>query len=161
MFHPREAQRDHLYNRIVMLTVACCVVLLLAGMARHQGIRYGALQFNAMQVSGTVTALEEILLNDNGKIIHYRYTDEQGLSHDDQYADERYAEHTQYEVGGSIALLVSRWLPKQNAIASELHSYRPSFYIMTGGLLLAVLFLLISGRTFWQIQAMKDQDRYY
>ncbi|MFM9379918.1 DUF3592 domain-containing protein [Pseudomonas sp. UV AK001] len=161
MYYPREAQRDHLYNRIVMLTVACCVVLLLAGMARQQGIRYGLLQFNAMEVSGTVTQLEEIRMNRNGKILHYRYTDDQGQSHEDQFVDERYAEHTQYEVGGPIPLLVSRWLPEKNAIAAELHSYRPGFYIMTGGLLLGVLFLLISGRTFWQIQAMKEEDRFY
>ncbi|CAI8810319.1 MULTISPECIES: DUF3592 domain-containing protein [Pseudomonas] len=161
MFYPREAARDHLYNRIVMMTVACCVVLLLAGMARQQGILYGALSFNGVETSGIVTELEEIMMNDNGMIIHYRYSDTQGQIHQGQYQDERYAEHTQYDIGGPVPLLVSRWLPDKSTLASELHTYRPGFYIMTGGFLLGLLCLLISGRTFWQIQAMKEQDRFY
>jgi hypothetical protein len=52
-------------------------------------------------------------------------------------------------------------MPDKSCIASQLQSYRTSFYIMTGGVLLALLFLLISGRTFWQIQVMKEQDRFY
>lgn len=161
MYYPREAAKDHLYNRVVMLTVACCVVLLFAGMARHQGILYALLNFNGAQTNGTVTQLEEILMNKNGKIIHYRYADELGQLHEGDFVDERYAEHTQYEVNGPIALLVSPWMPEKSAIASQLQSYRAGFYIMTGGVTLALLFLLISGRTFWQIQAMKEQDRYY
>ncbi|WKV85718.1 hypothetical protein LJJ44_07115 [Pseudomonas sp. B24_DOA] len=113
MYYPREAAKDHLYNRIVMLTVACCVVLLLAGMARHQGILYALLNFNGAQTNGTVTQLEEILMNKNGKIIHYRYADEQGQLHEGDFVDERYAEHTQYEVNGPIALLVSPWMPEK------------------------------------------------
>jgi hypothetical protein len=35
MYYPREAEKDHLFNRVILLTVACCVVLILAGMARH------------------------------------------------------------------------------------------------------------------------------
>ncbi|WP_348970999.1 hypothetical protein [Pseudomonas atacamensis] len=161
MYYPREAAKDHLYNRVVMLTVACCVVLLLAGMARHQGILYALLNFNGAQTNGTVTQLEEILMNKNGKIIHYRYADELGQLHEGDFVDERYAEHTQYEVNGPIALLVSPWMPEKSAIASQLQSYRAGFYIMTGGVTISLLFLLISGRTFWQIQAMKEQDRYY
>ncbi|RON66919.1 hypothetical protein BK669_02055 [Pseudomonas fluorescens] len=161
MYYPREAAKDHLYNRIVMLTVACCVVLLLAGMARNQGILYGVLNLNGVDTRGTVTQLENIPMNKNGKVIHYRYADEQGQVHEGQHADERYAEHTQYEVDGPISLLVSRWMPDKSCIASQLQSYKTGFYIMTGGVLLALLFLLISGRTFWQIQAMKEQDRFY
>lgn len=161
IYYPREAAKDHLYNRIVMLTVACCVVLLLAGMARHQGILYALLNFNGAQTDGTVTQLEEIMMNKNGKIIHYRYADEHGQLHEGDFVDERYAEHTQYELNGPIALLVSPWMPEKSAIATQLQSYRAGFYIMTGGVILSLLFLLISGRTFWQIQAMKEQDRYY
>ncbi|EJM08504.1 MULTISPECIES: DUF3592 domain-containing protein [Pseudomonas] len=161
MYYPREAAKDHLYNRIVMLTVACCVVLLLAAMAHKSGMLYGALSFNGVENRGSVTALEQIPMNANGKVIHYQYTDAQGQTHEGQHADERYVEHTQYEVDGPITLLVSPWMPDKSCIASQLQSYRTSFCIMTGGVLLALLFLLISGRTFWQIQAMKEQDRFY
>jgi len=51
MYYPREAAKDHLYNRIVMLTVACCVVLLLAAMAHKSGMLYGALSFNGWKTA--------------------------------------------------------------------------------------------------------------
>lgn len=42
MFYPREAKKDHLYNRIVLLTVACLILLFLASLAKHSGSIYGA-----------------------------------------------------------------------------------------------------------------------
>jgi hypothetical protein len=102
MFYPREAEKDHLYNRIVLLTVACCVLLLLASLAKHSGTIYGAVQWGAVEVKGTVTQLESIPMNENGMIIHYRYTDSDQQVHEDNYADQRYNEHHQLEVGGTF-----------------------------------------------------------
>lgn len=55
MYYPREAEKDHLYTRIILLTVACCVLLFLASLAKHSGIIYGAIQWSAVEVKGTVT----------------------------------------------------------------------------------------------------------
>jgi hypothetical protein len=161
MYYPREAEKDHLFNRVILLTVACCVVLILAGMARHEGIRYAAIQLGPVETVGTVTQLDDIRMNRDGKVIHYRYTDLDGQVHDNQYVDERYATKTAYETGGSIPLLYSRWLPAQSSIARELNGNRPGFYIMMGGGLLALLFLGISARTLGRIYAMKEEDRFY
>lgn len=161
MFYPREAEKDHLFNRVILLTVACCVVLLLASMARGEGILYAALKLGAIETSGTVTQLDDIQMNSDGKIIHYTYTDDKGQVHEAEYVDERYAQNTHYETGGPIPLLYSRWLPEKNSIASQVESNRPGFYIMTGGVLLALLFLGISFRTLGRIYAMKEEDKFY
>jgi hypothetical protein len=57
MYYPREAEKDHLFNRVILLTVACCVVLILAGMARHEGIAYAAIRLSPVETTGTVTQL--------------------------------------------------------------------------------------------------------
>jgi hypothetical protein len=36
MYYPREAEKDHLFHRVILPTVACCVVLILTAMARHE-----------------------------------------------------------------------------------------------------------------------------
>ncbi|MGE8186024.1 hypothetical protein [Pseudomonas sp. NPDC086278] len=161
MFYPREAEKDHLFTRVILLTFACCFVLMLAGMSRHEGLRYAAIQLSPVDITGTVTQLEEIRMNPNGKIIHYRYTDPDGKVHDDQYVDQRYAQKTAYEPGGSIALLVSGWLPAQNSIASELNGNRPGFYILLVSVALALWTLEISFKTMGRIYAMKEEDRFY
>jgi len=83
MFYQREAEKDHLYNRIVLLTVACCVLLFLASMAKHSGSIYGAIRWSAVEVKGTVTQLERIPMNANGIILHYRYVDSDQQVHED------------------------------------------------------------------------------
>lgn len=161
MFYPREAEKDHLYNRVILLTIACCVLLSLAAMARHQGSIYGAIQLSAVEVTGTVTQLEDIPRSSSAKIIHYQYIDHDRQVHEDKYWDERYGENSQYQVGEGISLLYSGWFPQISSITTELHTYRPGFFIMTGGVLLALLFLGISFRTMSRIFAMKQEDRFY
>lgn len=161
MFYPREAEKDNLYNRIVLLTVACLILLFLASLAKHSGIIYGAIQWSAVEVKGTVTQLESIPMNENGMIIRYRYLDSDQQVHEDEYPDQRYNEHDQYEVGGDVPLLYSRWFPQISSIATELHTYRSGFFVMTGGVLLTLVFLWISFRTFGRIYRMKEEDRFY
>ncbi len=50
MFYPREAEKDHLYNRIVLLTVACCVLLFLPSLAKDSGSIYGTTRWSAVEV---------------------------------------------------------------------------------------------------------------
>ncbi|WP_339526483.1 DUF3592 domain-containing protein [Pseudomonas sp. EL_65y_Pfl2_R96] len=161
MFYPREAEKDHLYNRVILLSIACCVLLSLAAMARHQGSIYAIIQLSAAEVTGTVTQLEDIPRNSMVKIIRYQYVDHDRQVHEGEYQDQRYDEHSQYEVGQDISLLYSRWFPRVSSITTELHTYRPGFFIMTGGVLLALLFLGISFRTISRIFAMKQEDRFY
>ncbi|WP_207283651.1 DUF3592 domain-containing protein [Pseudomonas sp. FW300-N2F2] len=161
MFYPREAEKDQLYNRIVLLTVACCVLLVLASLAKHSGSIYGAIRWSAVEVNGSVTQLESIPMNANGIIIHYRYADGDQQVHEDEYVDQRYNEHDQYEVGGDVPLLYSRWFPQISSIATELHTYRSGFFIMAGGVVLTLVFLGISFATFGRIYRMKEEDRFY
>ena len=161
MFYPREAEKDHLYNRIVLLTIACCLLLFLASLAKNSGTIYGAIQWSAVEVKGTVTQLESIPMNKNGIIIHYRYADSDQQVHEDEYPDQRYNEHDQYEVGGEIPLLYSRWFPQISSIATELHTHRFSFFVMTGEVLLTLVFFGISFMTFGRIYGMRQEDRFY
>ncbi|ROM76164.1 hypothetical protein BK654_16090 [Pseudomonas brassicacearum] len=161
MFYPREAEKDHLYNRIVLLTVACCVLLFLASLAKHSGSIYGAIRWSAVEVKGTVTQLESIPMNANGIILHYRYVDSDQQVHEDEYPDQRYSEHPQYQVGEEIPLLYSRWFPQISSIAAELHTYRAGFFVMVGGVLLTLVFFGISFVTFGRIYRMKEEDRFY
>ncbi|RBH59991.1 MULTISPECIES: hypothetical protein [Pseudomonas] len=161
MFYPREAERDHLYNRVILLTIACFVLLLLAAMARQEGSIYAAIQLSALEIKGTVTQLEDIPMNKNDKVIHYQFIDHDGHVHEGEYRDERYGQKARYEVNGVISLLYSRWFLQTSSITTELHTYRPGFYIMTGGVLLALLFLGISVRTVSRIFILKQEDRFY
>ncbi|MEE1926464.1 DUF3592 domain-containing protein [Pseudomonas sp. 148P] len=161
MYYPREAEKDHLYNRVILLTFACCVLLGLAAMARQQGAIYAASQWSAVEVTGTVTQVESIPRNDMVKIIHYRYVDDDGQIHEDQCWDKRYAEHAPYDVGQDISLVYSRWLPRVSSISFVLRTYRPGFYIMVSGILLTLLFLGISFKTLGRISTLKQEDRFY
>ncbi|MBT2342398.1 DUF3592 domain-containing protein [Pseudomonas sp. C3-2018] len=161
MFYPREAEKDHLYNRIVLLTVACCVLLFLASMAKDSGTIYGTIRWSAVEVQGTVTQLESMQMNEDGAVIHYRYIDSDRQVHEDAYPDQRYSVHKQYEVGGEIPLLYSRWFPQISSIATELHTFRPGFIIMAGGVLLTLVFFGVSFMTFGRIYGMKEEDRFY
>jgi hypothetical protein len=161
MYYPREAEKDHLYNRIVLLTVACCVLLLLASLAKHSGSIYGAIRWSAVEVNGTVTQLESIPMNENGIILHYRYVDSDQQVQEDEYPDQRYREHRQYQVGEEIPLLYSRWFPQISSLATELNTYRASFIVMAGGVLLTLVCLGISFMTFGRIYGMKEEDRFY
>jgi len=160
MFYPREAEKDHLYNRIILLTVACCVLLLLASLAKQSGSIYGAIRWSAVEVKGTVTQLESIPMNKNGIIVHYRYIDSDQQVHEDEYPDQRYNEHYQYQME-EVPLLYSRWFPQISSIATELHTYRAGFIVMAGGVLLTLAFLGISFMTFGRIYDMKEEDRFY
>lgn len=161
MYYPREAEKDHLYNRVILLTFACCVLLGLVAMARQQGAVYAAIQWSAVEVTGTVTQVEAIPRNDTVKLIHYRYVDGDGRAHEDQCWDKRYDEHAPYAVGQDISLVYSRWLPQVSSITTVLRSYRPGFYIMASGILLTLLFLGISFKTLGRISTLKQEDRFY
>ncbi len=161
MYYPREAEKDHLYNRVILLTFACCVLLGLAAMARQQGAVYAAIHWSAVEVTGTVTQVEAIPRNDTVKLIHYRYVDGDGRAHEDQCWDKRYDEHAPYAVGQDISLVYSRWLPQVSSITTVLRSYRPGFYIMASGILLTLLFLGISFKTLGRISTLKREDQYY
>ncbi len=115
MFYPREAEKDHLYNRIVLLAVACCVLLFLASLAKHSGSIYGAIRWSAVEVNGTVTQLESIPMNENGIIIRYQYADGDQQVHEDEYVDQRYNEHDHYEVGGTFPCCIHVGFPKSAA----------------------------------------------
>jgi hypothetical protein len=161
MFNPREAELDHLYNRVVLLTIACCVLLALAAMARREGFTYAALQWNGVQVTGTVTLLEEIPRNQLAKIVHYRYLDQDNRPHEEQYLDSGCGERQDCGVDQDVTLIYSRWFREFSAIAANVHTYRPGFYIMSGGVLLSLLFFGISFLTLGRISAMKqDQARH-
>lgn len=158
MFDPREAERDNLYNRVVLLTIACCVLLALAAMARHEGLTYAALRWTGAQVTGTITQLEEIPRNPDANIVHYRYVDQDNRSHEGEYLDSRCGEKQDCDIDQDVALLYSRWFPEFSAIAANLHTYRPGFYIMSGGVLLSLLFFGIPFWTLGRISAMKKDE---
>lgn len=158
MFNPREAELDHLYNRVVLLTIACCVLLAFAAMARNEGFTYAALQWNGDQVTGTVTQLEEIPRNRLAKIVHYRYVDQDNRPHEGQYLDTGCGERENCGVDEDVTLIHSRWFPDYSAVAANVHSFRPGFYIMSGGVLISLLFFGISFWTLGRISAMKRDD---
>jgi len=161
MFYPREAERDHLLNRVILLSIACCVALAFAAMARTHGATYAALHLQSVEVTGTVTQVEDVPRNSSVKMIHYRYTDHDQRTHEEAYWDPHYDEHAPYATGDSIALVYARLFPQVSLVATALNSYRPSFLIMLGGCVLALLFLAVSFRTLGRLAAMKREDRFY
>jgi hypothetical protein len=161
MFYPREAERDHLFNRVTLLTIACIVLLSIAVMARKDGIRYGALLVNPVETLGTVTLVEFPPRNSEAGLVHYRYSDNSQDVHEGEYFDPHYSAGTQYESGDAIALQYCRWLPSISSSAEQLPGLVPGFYIMVGTVVLALLLLGISWLTICQISRMRAEDAHY
>lgn len=161
MYYPREAEKDHLYNRVILLTIACCVLLAFAFMARGSGVIYGAIHLSPTEAVGTVAQIERFEKNSRFATIHYTYTDHDGQVHENSYFDAYYDEHPAYDVGGPIDIQYSAWFPSVSSLSSALHTYRMSFYIMATALLLVLLFLGISAWTINRIASMKAADRVY
>ncbi|WP_122663676.1 DUF3592 domain-containing protein [Pseudomonas viridiflava] len=161
MYYPREAEKDHLYNRVILLIIACCVMLVLAAMARSSGLIYAAIKTGAVEVNATVTQVEDISRTSDMKLIHYRYVDQNEQTHEDAYVRDWPEKSESYEVGQTVPVLYSRWFPSKNSFSGKLNSHRPGFFIMTGCLSLALLTLLISLWTIRRIGILKAEDRYY
>lgn len=161
MYYPREAERDNLYNRIVLLTLVCIIVLGIAAMAMREGGRYALLRIGAVETTGTIMQVESLPRNSGAVIVHYRYNDRSGRAHDAEYLDTRFGEQSQYVEGGPVALVYCHWFPSINSITERLHQLRPGFYIMTGGVLIVMLLFGISLLTFWKIGRMSAEDVYY
>lgn len=161
MYCPQETEKDHLYNRFILLGMALCVVVTLAIMARQQGVVYAAMQWSTVEVTGTVTRLEDIPRSDMLKIIHYRYLDNDQKVHEGEGLDKRYGEHPTYDVGQEISLVYSRGFPGISSTTRDLHSYRPGFYVLTSGVLLALVFLGIGLKLLKRIFVLKRKDRCY
>jgi hypothetical protein len=161
MSYPREAEKDHLYNRVILLTVACCVLLLLAAMARHEGLAFAAIKLGEVEITGTVTYVGDIPRNSAAKIVHYDYVDQDGQLHEDRYRTGGYDQSISFETGQNIPLVYSAWFPGISSPATQLGTLRPGFIIMSGGVLLTLLLLGISYRTMGRISAMKREDRFY
>lgn len=161
MFHPREAARDNLFNRVTLLTIACIVLLSIAVMARKDGIRYAALRVDSVETTGRVTLVELPPGNSETGIVHYQYSDNSPEMRAGEYFDPRYSTGTQYEVGDAIQLQYCRWLPSISSTAEQLPRLVPSFYIMVGSVTFALLLLGISWLTICQISRMSAEDVYY
>lgn len=144
MFHPREAARDHLFNRVTMLTIACIVLLGFALMASEDGIRYAALRMSPFETIGTVTWVELPPEDSRTAIVHYQYSDNSSDVLEAEYFYPRYDTGTQYEAGDAIQLKYCRWSPSINSPVERLPSLVPGFYIMAGTLGLVLLLLGIS-----------------
>ncbi|WP_263262347.1 DUF3592 domain-containing protein [Pseudomonas sp. RIT-PI-S] len=161
MYYPREAERDNLYTRVILLTLACIVLLGIAAMARRDGSLYSALQLSAVDAAGTVTRIEWLPRNSRAAIIQYRYSDSAGEAHEGEYVDAFYSEDTQYTQGGPVQLVYSGWFPSMSSIAEHEHRLRPGFYIMAGGVLTALVLLGICGYTLGRIGRMTAEDVRY
>lgn len=161
MFYPREAARDHLFNRVTMLTIACIVLLGIAVMAGEDGIRYAALRITPVDTTGTVTLVELPPGNSMAAIVHYQYSDNSSYVREGQYFDPKYNNGNGYKAGDAIELKYCRWLPSINSTVERFPSLVSGFYIMAGTLSLALLLLGISWLTICQISRMSAEDVYY
>jgi hypothetical protein len=161
MYYPREAERDNLYNRIILLTLVCIIVLGIAAMAMREGGRYALLRISAVETFATITQIEALPRNSSAAILHYRYNDPSGHAHEGEYLDTRYGEQSRYVEGGPIALVYCDWFPSINSLAEQLNHLRPGFFIMTGGVLIVMVLFGISLLTFWKIGRMSAEDVYY
>jgi hypothetical protein len=161
MYYPREAERDNLYNRIILLTLVSIIVLGIAAMAMREGGRYALLRLSPVETFATITQIESLPRNSSAAIIHFRYTDQSGHAHDAEYLDTRYGEQHRYVEGGPVALVYCDWFPSINSLAEQLNHLRPGFFIMTGGVLIVLVLFGLSLLTFWRMGRMSAEDVYY
>ncbi|MFK3772610.1 DUF3592 domain-containing protein [Pseudomonas sp. NPDC089406] len=159
MFQPREAERDHLYTRVVWLTIACCALMLLAMIAWGQGSTYAALQLDHQQTNAKVIEVEPTL-SDQAKIIHYQYTDRSGQAYTNTFFNDGYGGQV-YEVGQELAVSYSGWFPQKHGLSQKVPGYRADFIMLVGGIVLTLLCLAISFRTLTRLQTMKQERAFY
>ena len=160
MYYPREAQRDFLFTRAVMLFVATLVLALMLFLSKDRGAPYALIKASPVETTGQVTQLESF--GNWGTITNVYYS----FKHDEHDQDgmattSGYAGGPVYEVGSPVQVVYSKWFPSVHNLKANFNSGRWNFYIMSAS---AVLIALCQALMFWtlfRIYRHKEEDRQY
>ncbi|MGY2202805.1 hypothetical protein [Pseudomonas gingeri] len=162
MYYPREAARDHLFNRAALLFFLILLACVFAMMSREDGLRYAALQTSAKEVTGTVTQVEELWRGPVflGQYVHYRF-DDRNTRGDGVLYQDTFTPSGSYHEGEPVQVVYSEWFPSYHNLATQLRFGRPGFYIFSASVATVVLGF---GLLFWTTHLIfrhRQEDRYY
>jgi len=162
MYYPREAERDHLFNRAALLFFLILLACGIAMMSREDGLRYAALQMSPKEVTGTVTQVDEQWRGKSflGQYVHYAFDDRTTQGEGMLYLGTSTPSGS-YLQGGPVEVVYSEWFPSYHNLATERRFGRPGFYIFSGCVAIIVLGF---GLLFWtthRIFRHREEDRHY
>ena len=160
MYYAREAERDFLFTRAVLLFLFSLILALMLSLSVSRGAPHGLIKAGPVETVGQITQLESVGPRNSSTNVYYTFSHE-GQREDGMVNNSFYVQDPGYEVGDPVAIVYSKWFPTVHNIKANFHYSSPNFYITSvSASLIALCFALILW-TVHRIYQHKAEDRYY
>jgi hypothetical protein len=160
MYYAREAERDFLFTRAVLLFLFTLILALMLALSISRGTPYGLIKAAPVETIGQVTQLESVGPRNSSTNVYYTFNHE-GRRQDGMVNNSSYVEDPGYEVGSLVPVVYSKWFPTVHNLKANFHASSPNFYIMSASAGLMLLCWMLIIRTVYRIYQHKAEDRYY
>ena len=160
MYYAREAERDFLFTRAVLLFLFTLILALMLSLSISRGTPYGLIKAAPVETVGQITQLENVGPRHSSTNVYYTFSHE-GQREDGMVNNSFYVEDPGYEVGDPVPVVYSKWFPTVHNIKANFHASSPNFYIMIVSTGLILLFWGMITWTVYRIYQHKAEDRYY
>lgn len=159
MPYPREAERDYLYTRRIILVLFSLIAAFLMSACIDKGLSYLAIELDYNKTDATIVKVEE--KSDGLRLLTYSFVTTKGINKEVMIAARWNTFNHEPELGESLPVVFSGFLPDQNT-PYELHQYhKSSFYICLFSALVIVITIVLVFFTGKKIQKQKEEDKYY
>jgi len=160
MYYPREAQRDYLYTRNIILVIFSAVAGLVASYTFDSAILYAAIEADPNKSLAVITQIDKNPRNSRALTIEYEFT-----KSNESRIEGEYKMYTDYEsapfIGDKFEVIYSGFLPEYNSRSSKHPDESMSFYIFIGNILFIIFCFFLVFSTGRKIQKLKESDKFY
>lgn len=160
MYYAREAERDYLFTRAVLLFLFTLILSLMLSLSVSRGAPHGLIKAAPVEAVGEITQLESVGPRNASTNVYYSFSHE-GQREDGMVNNSSFVEDPGYEVGDEVAVVYSKWFPTVHNIKANFHSSSPNFYIMSASSGLMIVCWMLILWTVHRIYQHKAEDRYY
>jgi hypothetical protein len=160
MYYAREAERDFLFTRAVLLFLFTLILALILSLSVSRGARHGLIKAGPIETVGQITQLESVGPRNSSTNVYYTFSHE-GQREDGMVNNSFHVEDPGYEIGADVAVVYSRWFPSVHNIKANFHYSSPNFFILSVSASLMILCWVLILWTVHRIYQHKADDRYY
>jgi hypothetical protein len=157
MFYGREAERDHLTQRVSMMMIGIFIGAVIIIMSHDDGLPYGAFLIDSETTTGEVTRFD---LNGLNRIFTYTFTDTSGAVYEKSAFISNHM-RLDTDLGASINITYFPLHPDISTATELVPAQETSFMIMSAGMILIVIAIIITGLTIRQLFAHRKKDYNY
>ena len=129
MYYAREAERDFLFTRAVLLFLFSLILALMLSLSVSRGAPHGLIKAGPVETVGQITQLESVGPRKSSTNVYYTFSHD-GQREDGMVNNSFYVQDPGYEVGDPVAVVYSKWFPTVHNIKANFHYSSPNFYIM-------------------------------